>query len=310
MVSQALKGYCAVTVAAVLWASNGTAGKSLLCEGMRPSDLVQVRVTVASLVLGAFLAIYRRDLLRIPLRDVPYLFFLGGVIMALVQLTYFYTISLIQVVAAILLQYLSPVLVAAFSICFWGERLTLAKGLALVFALLGCYLVVGGYNLDVLRMNRIGVLAGLVAAVLYAAYALLDERAMRTYAPWTVVFYALFFAAISWHVIHPPLRYVTAGYSLTTWAWLLYIGIVGTIFPFGLYFVGINYVRSTRAMIIATMEPICAGFMAYFFLGETLETLQILGAGMVLGAIVLLQVRQEHDVLTPEALRTGQVRGE
>lgn len=40
---------------------------------------------------------------------------------------------------------------------------------------------------------------------------------------------------------------------------------MGTILPFGLYFMGINYIRSTRALITATLEPISAGFMAFFF---------------------------------------------
>jgi len=44
----------------------------------------------------------------------------------------------------------------------------------------------------------------------------------------------------------------------------------------------------------ATLEPISAGFIAYFFLGEALEPLQILGAALVIGAIILLQLRSER----------------
>ena len=62
---------------------------------------------------------------------------------------------------------------------------------------------------------------------------------------------------------------------------------MGTAIPFGLYFVGINYIRSTRASITATLEPISAGFIAYLFLGEILEPLQILGGVLVIAAIVL-----------------------
>jgi drug/metabolite transporter (DMT)-like permease len=78
---------------------------------------------------------------------------------------------------------------------------------------------------------------------------------------------------------------------------------MGTAIPFGLYFVGINYIRSTRASITATLEPISAGFIAYLFLGEILEPLQILGGVLVIAAIVLLQLQTEQDELTPELIR-------
>jgi drug/metabolite transporter (DMT)-like permease len=78
---------------------------------------------------------------------------------------------------------------------------------------------------------------------------------------------------------------------------------MGTAIPFGLYFVGINYIRSTRASITATLEPISAGFIAYLFLGEILEPLQILGGVLVITAIVLLQLQSEQDELTPELIR-------
>jgi drug/metabolite transporter (DMT)-like permease len=84
---------------------------------------------------------------------------------------------------------------------------------------------------------------------------------------------------------------------------------MGTAIPFGLYFVGINYIRSTRASITATLEPISAGFIAYLFLGEILEPLQILGGVLVIAAIVLLQLQSEQDELTPELIRARTAQG-
>jgi drug/metabolite transporter (DMT)-like permease len=66
---------------------------------------------------------------------------------------------------------------------------------------------------------------------------------------------------------------------------------------------GINYIRSTRASITATLEPISAGFIAYFFLGETLELFQVLGGILVITAVVVLQLRSEKDELAPELIR-------
>jgi drug/metabolite transporter (DMT)-like permease len=307
-VSSRVKGYLYVILAALMWASSGTSGKGLFEGGMTPFELVQIRVTISALLLGLALAVSARDCLRIRARDLSYFLLLGSVGMALVQGSYFYTISKIQVAAAILIQYLSPFFVAAFSILFWKERFTGLKLASLFFSFGGCYLVVGGYDLDLLRMNRAGILAGVFGAFLFAGYSLLGEKGMHRHRPWTVLFYALAFAALSWHVFYPPFHYLRAGFTLAQWGWILYISVVGTIFPFGLYFMGVNHIRSTRASITATLEPIVAGIMAYLFLGETLGALQMAGGILVIGAVVLLQWRQEEDDLAPLLIRNGEHR--
>ncbi|MFO7460652.1 MAG: EamA family transporter [Desulfatiglandales bacterium] len=298
-----LKGYLCVMTGAMMWASSGTAGKALFEGGVKALDLVQIRVTLASVLLFLFLMAFSRDSLKIKLRDIGYFLLLGGVFMALVQGTYFYTISKIQVAAAILIQYLAPIFVAVFSMLFWKERPTSIKIAALFLAFAGCYLVVGGYSLELLRMNRLGIMGGVASAICFAGYSLLGERGMHRYRPWTVLFYALVFSIPTWHILHPPFQYVRLAFDASQWVWIVYIAVVGTILPFGLFFVGINYIRSTRASITATLEPISAGFFAFVALGETMEMLQIAGGFMVIGAIVLLQIQQEQDMLAPATIR-------
>jgi drug/metabolite transporter (DMT)-like permease len=301
--SSSAKGYLCVIIAALMWASSGTAGKALFDAGMSPFNLVQIRVTLSSAIIFLAFVIFSRDLLRLRAKDIPFFLLLGCGVTAVVMGSYFYTISKIQVAAAILLQYLAPILVAIFAMLFWKERPTLLKITALFLAFGGCFLVVGGYNLELLQMNLLGILGGLTSAIAFAGYSLLGERAMHRYQPWTVLFYALAFSVLTWHVVYPPFTYVRAGYSLAQWGWIFYIAIVGTVLPFGLFFAAINYIRSTRASITATLEPIFAGFLAFILLGERLLLLQVIGGAMVILAIVLLQVQQEHDQLAPALIR-------
>ena len=46
-----------------------------------------------------------------------------------------------------------------------------------------------------------------------------------------------------------------------------------------------------------------AGLLAYSFLGETLEGLQVLGGVMVIAAIILLQLQSEEDPRAPAFIR-------
>ena len=298
------KGYFCVMAAAVLWASSGTAGKALFMGGISPLDVVQIRISLSVLVLFVLISVLHPRYLRIRLRDLAYFLVLGGLFAALVQLSYFYAISKIQVAAAILLQYLAPIIVAFIAICFWKEHLTVLKLAALFLALFGCYLVVGGYDLNIVRMNKIGIMWGLISAGSFAGYTLLSERGMHRYPPWTVLFYSFLFATLSLSIVQNPSHYIDVKYSASQWGWLLYIAIAGTMIPFGLYFTGINYIRSTRTIITATLEPISAALIAYVFLGETFEIIQITGGISVVCAVVLLQLQREHDDLAPESIRS------
>ncbi|HPI91640.1 MAG TPA: EamA family transporter [Deltaproteobacteria bacterium] len=297
------KGYLSVTAAALMWASCGTAGKALFNAGISPFILVQTRVTLAALFLIIFFSLYRPALLKIRHRDIGYLILFGGVFMAIMQLSYFMAISRIQVAAAILLQYLAPGLVACFSFLFWKERITPFKTAALLMSLIGCYLVVGGYDIALLRLNHVGIIWGLISALAFASTTLLGERVMHRYNPWTVLTYGFLFSSLALNLIHRPASVLTQSFTLIHWATILYIVIIGTLIPFGLYLTGVNYIRSTRTIITATLEPITAAFLSFFLLGEAFEPLQIIGGITVLVAIMLLQRERELDELSPETIR-------
>jgi len=289
-------------MAALCWAASGAAAKNLLQGSITPSALVQVRVTFASLILAVFFGLFRRNLLAIRLADV-WLVAIIGILMASVQFTYFFTISQMNVMLAVLLQYLAPFFVAVYAVCWWGEKFALYKVVSLVLAFAGCYLVVGGYDLEMLHMHFWGIIGGLSSAVCYAAYALVGEKVMHRYRPWTAAAYALLVSAVVWNIIYPPLDFMQAGHDIAAWGHIAFIVIVGTIAPFGLYFVGINYIRSTRAMITATLEPLASGLVAYLYLGEKVTLLQGTGAALVIVAIALLQLYQEKDSLAPAVVR-------
>ena len=278
-------------LAAVFWAMSGTASKFLFHRGVSPFQLVQLRTTLAVTALFVWLLITRPALLKIARKDLVY-FFLLGVSLASAQFTYLYAISKIQVATAILLQYQSPAFVAVYSVIFARKKVALLTVIAMAGAISGCYLVVDAYSVDILSLNRVGIIAGLTSAITFAWYSLQSEYGMRSYTPWTVVFYALLFASVIWNILHPPLKAFTQYYSSASWWWILFIGVFGTILPFGFYNKGIKLIHSTHALITATLEPITAASFSFFFLGEVMGPWQVIGAGLVIASIIMLQIRQ------------------
>ena len=286
-------GYISVCCAALLWAASGNAAKFLLQSEVTPFQLVQLRTTIAAVLLFFFLLFRRRDLLKIARSDVLY-FIILGIVLAAMLFAYLYAISRIHVAAAVLLQYQAPALIALYSFFFQRKKISAFTVAAIVGAIVGCYLMVGAYNLNMLDMNTAGILSGLASAVALAFYSIRSEYGMNRYSPWTVLSYALLVAAIVWNLIIPPFAAFTGHYSASAWGWIVYIGLFGTIAPFGLYNEGVKRIRSTHASITATLEPVLAGIMAFALLGEVLTLLQIVGAGLVIASVLLLQARNLH----------------
>jgi len=286
-----------------MWGLSGSSAKFLFNNGVTPYQLVQLRLTISTGILFLWLLIRNPSLLKIDRKDIFYFILFGTVGMAGVQFTYLFTISKIKVAAAILLQYLAPSFIAIHSVVFMRDKLSLVTIFALLGATFGCYLVVGAYNIDLLTMNFIGIISGILSAVTFAWYSIHGEYGMRRYNPWTVLFFALFFGALVWNVLHPPLEAFIHAYTPIQWVWILYIGVLGTLVPFGLYLEGINLIRSTRASITATLEPITAGVISYIFLDEIMEIPQITGGIIIIASIILLQLNQEQDDKAPNLIR-------
>jgi len=296
-------GYLFVISAALLWGVSGSSAKYLFNRGVTPFELLQIRLTITIVALFLWLLIRNPGLLKIDRKDIVYFTVLGMVGMGGCQSFYLFAISRIHVAAAILLQYLAPALIALYTVVFAREKLSRSTCIALAGAVIGCYLVGGAYNLDLLALNWAGILGGLGAAVTFAWYSIHGEYGMRRYSPWTVLFYAMAFAALLWNVVQPPLGAFMHGYTMVEWGWILYIGIFGTCLPFGLYLEGINLIRSTRASITATLEPITAGIVSYVFLKEVMAPLQLTGAGLIIASIIYLQLNQEQDDKAPARIR-------
>ena len=288
-------GYLYVSLAAVLFAISGTSSKFLFNSGITPYQLIQMRTTVAVTGLLIWLGLRNSAFLKISVKDLPYFLVLGVFGIGAAQFLYLFTISKINVAAAILLHYTGPVFVALYVVLVQRHTIGFISILAILGTLVGCFLVVDAYNLQVLALHRIGIISGLLAAVSFAIYSVLSEYGMRKYTPWSVLLYGMLFAALMWNVLHPPLEAFRHRHSPEQWGWIFFIGTCGTIFPFGLYFEGIKRIRPTHASITATLEPISAGVIASIYLGEAMAPLQIIGGLIVIVSIIRLQLNNPNN---------------
>lgn len=232
-------GYLYVVSAAILWASGGAASKAMFNAGVSPEQLVQLRVTLASSAFFLWIRVVCPDQLKISIRDLPYMVLLGTFGIAAVQYTYLVAISKINVASAILLQYQAPALMVIFSMFVLKEKVKLLTIGAVFVSTLGCYLVVGGYDLSIFIMNRAGTVAGVLSAFAFAFYSMYGEHWMKKYNAVTIIFYSTLIAAVVWNILQPPLVAFQTSYTFVQWLLILFIAIPATVVAFTFYFKGI-----------------------------------------------------------------------
>jgi drug/metabolite transporter (DMT)-like permease len=284
------RGYAMVVAAACCWGVMATVAKLLFRDrGVAPLDLVVVRAYLATLTLFAALALLRPTRLRIERKDVWAAAAIGVAGLAANNFFYFEALHLTSVATALLLQYQAPILVALYTVLVQREPLRPRIILALALALAGCALVVRAYDFEVLRPNILGVAAGLGSACTFAYYILASRVALRTQNAWTLLTYAYFSASLAWLVVLPPWNILAHGFDSGIWMAFLGIATMGTVVPFGLFISGLRFLPPTQASIVSMLEPVVAATAAYVILGETLLPLQILGGGLVLAGVAMVQ---------------------
>jgi drug/metabolite transporter (DMT)-like permease len=284
------RGVVMIVGAATCWGAMAAVIKLLFRErGVDPLLLVVIRAYLATLILFAGLAIIapaRLRISRVGLRAAA-LVGIGGLLTN--NYLYFQAIHLTSVAMALLLQYQAPVLVAIYGALVNRQRVSFRLGLSLLLTVLGCALVVRIYDPAAIRLNLVGVLAGLGTAFSFAFYILTSRAALRSTGSWTLVAYGYLAASLAWLPVVPPWRILAADFPLETWGGFLAVATVGTVIPFGLFIGGLAHLPPAPASILAMLEPVVAAVAAYLILGETLLPLQILGGLLVLAGVVVVE---------------------
>jgi drug/metabolite transporter (DMT)-like permease len=284
------RGYAMVVAAAVCWGIMANVAKLLFRDrGVDPLILVVIRADLAALTLLATLAVVRPALLRIGRQDALAVIAVGLGGLAINNYFYFQALHLTSVATAILLQYQAPILVALYTVLVQRQRLPGRLLLALAVAVVGCVLVVRAYDLAALRLNLLGVAAGLATACAFAFYILASQAALKTLDAWTLLTYAYLSAGVVWSFVLPPWKIVAHGFEPATWGAFLAVATIGTVLPFGLFISGLRFLPPTQASIVSMLEPVVASLAAYAILGETLLPLQVLGGALVLAGVLVVQ---------------------
>lgn len=283
-----LVGYGCIVGSALLFGVAGTVAKLLFVAAMPPLVMVALRAFVAAAVLAlAMLALGKP--IRLRRCDLPFLVELG-VLLTLVNVTFFFAIALTNVALALMLEYTAPLLIVAFGVVAGTQRLNRPVLVILAGNVIGCFLLVGGYDPVLWSGNAAGVTVGLLCAASFAAYNVrCAEGHRRNLDSWSMTFWPFLLSALFWIPATPWIDYAAVAPSWSVIGFTLFVGVFGTVVPYWLYLEGLRVIEPFPATVIGMLDPVFAGVTAYLLLGESFAWPQTVGMALVCAVIVYLK---------------------
>ncbi len=309
-----LRGYLFIGSATFLWGISATLGRAVftgrlswqgaVLRAIDPLVLSQARSTFSLLVLvPVLLAVGGMARIRMPRRDLVYCLILGILGVAASNYYYYVAIQRTNVAIAIILQYTAPIWVLFYVVATRQQKLSLQKVAAVACAVTGIALVIGilgpSSSAAKLRIETYGLIAALLASFSFAFYNIGGHKVLARFDRWRVLVWTLASASIFWIMVNPPWKIAAAHYTGPEWIFLLVFSLVSVLGPFSLYFLGLQYLEPTRAIIASCLEPVFSILLAALLLGEGVRPIQSMGITLVLAAIVIVQRpgRADHPML-------------
>lgn len=281
---------CVITAGA-MWGTISIFVRHLDSMGLSAMQICFVRTLVALVVLFLALALFRKELLCISITDCPIFICTGIISYALFGTSYFLSVSTGEVAVAAVLLYTSPIFVMIFSILLFHESLTKWKIGALFSTCTGCVLVSGVLS-GSLTLPLFAIATGLAAGFFYSTYSIFSHYALQKHHPITITFYTFVFAVLFLAPFSHPAALVNTFSASPQGLWyVLGIALICTVFPYGLYTVGLNHMEMSKAAILATVEPLVGAFIGVLVFGEILTPAKFVGMVLIVSSIFLLNHR-------------------
>lgn len=290
-------GMSLALLSALTFATSGTFARSLIEAGWSAEAAVAARIGIAALVLAAPAAWTLRGKWQVLRRNVGMITLYGFLAVAAAQACFFNAVQYLPIGIALLLEYLGIILVVGWMWLAHGQqprRLTMAGSVA---AILGLVLVLDLAGAG--RLDPVGVLWGLGAAIGLAAYFVLSARgddslpsvvlASGGMAVGAAILLGLgLLGALPLRATFGQVNF--AGHQVS---WLVPIVGLSLVAAVIAYVTGIGAARILGARLssfVGLTEVIFAFLIAWLALGELPTAAQLLGGVLIIAGVALVRL--------------------
>jgi drug/metabolite transporter (DMT)-like permease len=293
-------------LSAVTFATSGTFARSLIAAGWSAEAAVAARVGIAALVLAVPAAVSLRGRWHVVRRNARVIGGFGLLAVAGAQVCFFNAVQHLPIGVALLLEYLGIILVVGWMWLVHGQRprrLTVAGSAAAVLGLLLVLDPTGGA-----RVDPVGVLWGLGAAIGLAAYFVLSARSDAELPSMAMACAGMGIGAavlVGLGLIGAlPLRatFGTVNIAGHLTSWLVPIVGLSLVAAVVSYVAGIAAARILGARLssfVGLTEVMFAVLIAWLVLGELPTAVQLLGGALIVAGVALVRLDELRPARAP-----------
>ena len=282
-------GIALAVITAVMWGIMGIFVRDLSQYQFTSLEISFFRCALAGAAYFLFLLFTNPGVLKIDLKGIVICLVYGAVAYSISFVSYSVAVSRIPVGVATVLMFMSPIWVAILGRFLFREKLQKSKVVTIFICLAGAVLVADLTGSGDLKLDGIGILAGIINGVGVALQILLPKYFAKDYERDTLLVYGFLGAALilmsgmDFHAVSAHMGNTPIGELL----WNLFgIGILCTMVANVACVKSTQYVEATTTSILSALEVVVGTLVGFVVFHEHLTLLQMAGAVIiVLGAV-------------------------
>jgi drug/metabolite transporter (DMT)-like permease len=224
---------------------------------------------------------------------------LFGVIgIAVVNSFYYFALKYLYVSVALIIEFTAPIWIALYLRFVKKKNISRTAWIGIICAFLGLVLISQIWSGK--SLHPLGVIVAILDALALAYYFLTADRLGQNRSSLSLTTWGMGIASIFWAIALPwwnfPFEFLTqsfslsgelSGYSAPGWALILWIVVTATVIPYLLTVAAIRELSASTSSVIAMLEPIIAGVIAWWLLNEAFTNIQLIGCAAVLVGVYL-----------------------
>jgi drug/metabolite transporter (DMT)-like permease len=282
------KKYLELHFIILLWGVTGVIGKLITIEAI---PLVWGRMFVAVVITFVYLK-FKGLSLRIS-KQLLLKLFLVGVLIGLHWLAFYHAIKVSNVSITLVMLSSGAFFTAIFEPIFYKRPVSIRE---LIFGLL--ILITLYFIFRVSELNILGMIYGLIAAILSAAFAVFNGLLIREVDAKTMTFYEMLFGLllVTAFMLNTSFSFSKFLYlQASDYYWLLLLGSLLTVYPMVASAELMKYLSPYTMMLSINLEPVYGVAIAYFVFqsSEKMDFSFYLGALTIL-LLIILNTALEH----------------
>jgi len=281
-------GTVLVLLSAVAFGTLAIIAKLAYRAGLVPAQLLSLRFLLAAAGMLIVSLAVGQNPFRLPPRKILALLAMGAAGYFGQSTTFFFALSALPASLTELVLYTYPAMVVAAGWLIFRQRVPRLQLAALVGSFVGVVLLVGAISLAF----GWALLLAIASPLLFTAYILVGARVMAGVPGVAAGTLSILGTAVSWTLVALFTGTLKAPSGGAQWLAVLAIAVIPTMFAISAFLAAMPRIGAARTALLSTVEPVVTVVLAFALLGDRFAPAQVLGALLVLGSVVLLQLPQ------------------